>query len=431
MFGHCQEESLVKDFFIVVYFDWNISSFCEFSSISCSSYIRSTRSLSGRLFAGYNPVVKRLYWINPDVYEIQVEVKSVGDRKVTIDPIVFHPDEGGQPPDKGRIGECEVLNVEITDGRIVHTLDKPLSDGKYIARVDSRHRLGVARRHTAQHIISGVAERRFGLRTVGVHIGPESCTVDFDKKIDFETAQAIERHSMEVVVENIPVETSFNDGDARTRLDLKEIESDIVRVVKIGDYDASACCGTHVLRTGDIGIIRILDIESKKSGTRVSFAAGPAALEFSQGETSVLKELRQLSKCSTAELPVIFRKSLESAKSLSKEVERLEGLILPGFVESAQIVEVGPAKVGVQIDAVSAKLAGKLAAMIANKIEGTGVVISDGNIAINSKNLNANDLLKKLHNAVGGKGGGSANTASGRLDKQVTAEQVIEILKQQ
>jgi alanyl-tRNA synthetase len=380
------------------------------------------------LSAGYNPAVKRLYWTNPDVYEIEVEVKSVGDCKVTIEPIVFHPDEGGQPADKGRIGESEVLNVEIIDGNIIHTLDKPLNDGKHIARVDSRHRLSVARRHTAQHIISGIAEKRFGLKTVGVHIGLESCTVDFDKKIDFETVQAIERDSMEVVTENIPVETAFNDADARTRFDLKEIESDMIRVVKIGDYDVSACCGTHVRRTGDIGIIRIIDLESKKNGTRVSFDAGQAALEFSQAETSILKELRQLSKCSNAELPVILRKALESSKNLSKEVERLQDLMLPGFVESAKIVEIGSSKVGIQIDAVSAKLAGKLAALIANELDGTGIVISEGSIAINSKNLNANDLLKKLHNAVGGKGGGSANAASGRLEKQVTTEQIIEIL---
>jgi alanyl-tRNA synthetase len=382
------------------------------------------------LFAGYNPFVKRLYWTSPDINEIEVEVKSVGDRKVTIQPIVFHPDEGGQPVDKGRIGESEVLNVEIIDGRIIHSLDKPLGDGTYIAHIDRQHRMSVARRHTAQHIISGIAEKRFGLKTVGVHIGLESCTVDFDKKIDFETAQAIERDSMEVVAENIPVETVFNDTDARTRFDLKEIESDMIRVVKIGDYDASACCGTHVRRTGDIGIIRIIDLESKKNGTRVSFAAGPSALQFSQAETSILKELRQLSKCSTAELPAILSKALESSKNLNKEVERLQGLMLPGFVESATIAEIGSSKIGIQIDAVSAKLAGKLAGMIANEINGTGIVISKGNVAINSNTLNAGDLLKKLREAVGGKGGGSAHAASGRLDKQVTAEQVIEILKQ-
>jgi len=386
--------------------------------------------LSDRLFAGYNPIVKRLYWTNPDACEVEVEVKSVGDCTVTIEPIVFHPDEGGQPADKGKIGECNVLNVGIIDGRIIHTLDKPLSDGLYVARVDRQHRLNVARRHTAQHIISGIAEKRFDLKTVGVHIGLESCTVDFDKKIDFETAQVIERHSMDVVIGNIPVETVFNDTDARTRFDLKEIESDMIRVVKIGDYDASACCGTHVRRTGDIGIIRILDLESKKNGTRISFAAGLKALEFSQAETSILKELRQLSKCSTIELPAILRKTLESSKNLNKEVERLQSLMLPGFVESAMIVEIGSSKIGIQIDAISGKLAGKLAALIANEIDGTGIVISDCNVVINSKNLNANDILKKLHKAVGGRGGGSSNAASGRLDKQLTTGQVIEILKQ-
>jgi len=104
--------------------------------------------------------------------------------------------------------------------------------------------------------------------------------------------------------------------------------------------------------------------------------------------------------------------------------------MLPGFVESASVVEIASSKVGIQIDAVSGKLAGKLAAMIANEIDGTGIIISEGNIVINSRNLNANDLLRKLNKAVGGKGGGSSNAASGRLDKHLTTEQVIEILKQ-
>jgi len=105
--------------------------------------------------------------------------------------------------------------------------------------------------------------------------------------------------------------------------------------------------------------------------------------------------------------------------------------MLPGFVESAMIVEVGSSKIGIQIDAVSGKLSGKLAAMIANEIDGTGIVISDCNIVINSRNLNANDLLKKLHSVVGGRGGGSAQAASGRLDGKVTADQVVEILVEQ
>ena len=387
--------------------------------------------LSKKLFTCYNPAVERQYWTNPDVYETEVEVKSIGDRRVIIDPIIFHPDEGGQPPDKGTIDKADVLNVEIVEGQIVHTLDKPLNNGRYIARVDKKHRLHTASQHTAQHIISGIAETQFNLKTVGVHIGFERCTVDFDKKVDWEMAGTIEQVTMEVVTKNIPVETVFNDTDVRSRLDLREIESDKIRVVKIGKYDASACCGTHVRRTGDIGIIRIPDLENKKEGTRISFVAGRKALEFSQAETSTLRELRKLSKCSTPELPVILQKALEQSKNLNKEVDRLQGLILPSLVESVKVIDIGSSKVGIQVNAVSNKYAGKLAAMIANEIDGTGIVISDGNIVINSRNLNANDLLKKLQKAVGGKGGGSSKTASGKLDKTVTTEQVIRIIQEQ
>lgn len=372
--------------------------------------------------------MKRLYWTHPDICEIEVELESVGDRRATVDPIVFHPDEGGQPADRGTIGRADVLNVEIIDGRIIHTLSESLRDGKYAAKVDRPHRLNTARQHTAQHIISGIAERRFGLETTGVHIGLERSTIDFGKKADWQTLQAIERQAAEAVADNIAVETVFDETDVRSRFDLSQIDSDTIRVVRIGTYDASACCGAHVVRTGDIGIIRIIDVEGKKEGTRVHFAAGANALAFSQAETSTLRELRNISKCATAELPVILQKALDQAKSLAKEVDRLQGSLLPGFVESAQVTQVGPSKVGIQVDAVAGKYAGKLAALIAEQLNGAGIVVSERNVAISSKALNAGELLEKLQKAVGGRGGGSPMSASGRLDTSVTTDQIIEII---
>ncbi len=103
--------------------------------------------------------------MSPELFEAEVKVKTIADGKVTIDPIIFHPDEGGQPADKGAIGEANVCNVEIVNGQIVHTLDRPLSDGKYIARVNEQHRFYTASQHTAQHILSGIAEKQFGLGT--------------------------------------------------------------------------------------------------------------------------------------------------------------------------------------------------------------------------------------------------------------------------
>lgn len=373
--------------------------------------------------------MKRLYWTNPDVFETQVEVTVVADCKVTIMPILFHPDEGGQPADKGTIGEAAVRNVEVVDGRIVHTLDRPLADGTYLARLDKSHRLYTAGQHTAQHILSGIAQKQFGLATVGVHIGLERSTVDFDKSIEWDTATELERQSMEVVTLDLPVETVFNDPDVRMRSDSGPIEADIVRVVKIGDYDKSACCGAHLGMTGQIGVIRILGIESKKNGSRVTFVAGMKALEYSQVETAVLRELRKVAGCSTSELPAILRKALDRANELNKAVERLWSLSLPALAQSAQIAEVQSTKIGIQVVEIPSPLLSKLAGLIAEAIGGAGVAVSGLNIAVSSTGISAKDILARIQSVAGGKGGGSPRAANGKVGRTLTADEIVAILR--
>ncbi len=373
--------------------------------------------------------MKRLYWTNPELFLTEVEVRAISDRKVTIDPVIFHPDEGGQPADIGSIGQANVQNVEIIDGRIVHTLDEPLTNGKYFASVNKQHRFYTASQHTAQHIISGIAQKQFGLETVGVHLGLERCTVDFDKKTDWPILQKIEQQAMEVVTLNLPVETVFNDKDVRIRSNTKEIESDTIRVVKIGDYDKSACCGAHVSTTGQIGIIRIFDIESKKKGMRIFFLAGIKALENSQIETSILRELRKSAGCSSSELQTIFEKALSNSKESAKEIQRLWSQMLPDIAKSAKVIEAASTKIGIQVTDIPRQLITKLAGMMAENFNGVGIAVSDTNIAISSNKTDANNLLKKIHDSIGGKGGGSPKAANGKLDKTVTTDELISILK--
>jgi len=382
-----------------------------------------------RANACYNRAMKRLYWTQPDTFEAEVDVAVVSDCAVTIDPILFHPDEGGQPADLGTIGDACVLNVEWADGQIVHRLDKALAAGKHVARVDRDRRRHTAGHHTAQHLISGLAERQFGLRTTGVHIGLERSTVDFDRKIEWDTVVTLERAVMEVVTRDLPVETAFNETDVRMRDDFKPIEADVVRVVKIGDCDKSACCGAHVGTTGQIGIVRLCDIETKKQGTRVSFLAGAKALEYSQAETNALRDLRKRASCSTLELPALFEKALEQAKGLAKEVDRLWSQRLPDLASSATLVDIESARVGVQVADMPEALVAKLAAMMAKAAQGAGIAVGGMRIAISSETLDAGVLLKRIHDAVGGKGGGSPRAANGRLAKAVTTDKLIEIVK--
>lgn len=377
----------------------------------------------------YNRGMKRLYWTQPETLEAEVIVTVLEGNRAVTDPVLFHPDEGGQPPDAGTIGEANVLGVEVVDGRIVHRLDRPLGGGRYVARVDRLRREHTARHHTAQHIISGIAQERFGLRTTGVHIGLERCTVDFDRKVEWDTVMTLEREVMEVVTLDVPVETLFDQADVRVRDDLKPIEADVIRVVKIGPWDQSACCGAHVRATGRIGVVRLCDIESKKDGMRLFFLAGRKALEYAQQETNVLRELRKAASCSTPELLATFEKVQAQARDLTKEVARLWTQMLPGLAASAQVLEVQSSKVGVQVAEMPPQLVAKLAGLIAESTEGAGIAVSGTRLAISSRTLDAVALLKTIQNATGGKGGGSAVAANGNLGRTVTAEEILTVLK--
>jgi alanyl-tRNA synthetase len=391
--------------------------------------------------------MKRLYWTHPDVFEAEVEVVTVGPGKVMVDPILFHPDEGGQPADRGTIGEAVVTDVQVVDGKIVHTLDRPLADGRYVARLDKERRLYTATQHTAQHILSGVAASQFGLQTTSVHIGLESCTVDFDKKIEWDLAEDLERRTIDVVTLDLPVETTFNDPDMQTRSRRGEgvpplLKSsceekskgkmpsppEIIRVVKIGDFDKSACCGAHVNTTGRIGLVRIFDLDNRKEGTHLSFLAGKRALERSQSEASILRELRKIACCATADLPAILQKASERSKELAKEVNRVWSLRLCDLVKSTEAITIGSSTASIYMGELPRELAAVLAGMIAEAMGGAGVVVSDTNIAISSKTLDAGGLLKKVQNAVGGKGGGSPKAASGRLSRPVAVNELMDIL---
>lgn len=372
--------------------------------------------------------MKRTYWTHPNVFEAEVEVTVVGHCQVTTDPVIFHPDEGGQPADKGTIGAANVCDVKVFQGRVVHTLDQPLADGRYLARVDREHRLHTATQHTAQHILSGIAARAFGLETTSVHIGMEGCTVDFDRRVEWDVAEDLERRAMDAVTRNIPVETVFNEEDEQTRSRLGPIDADIIRIVKIGDCDKSACCGAHLATTGGIGLVRISDLESRKQGTRMSFLAGKKALQQSQAESSTLRELRKLACCATADLPDIFQKALERAKELTKELERVWALRLADLAKSAELVPAGEGQAGIYVGELPRELVPTLAGMIAEAVQGVGIAVGETHVAISSRTLNAGALLAEIRTCVGGKGGGSPKSANGRLDRPVTKDELVRIL---
>ena len=204
-----------------------------------------------------------------------------GDRfAITLDATAFFPEEGGQCADTGTLGNATVLDVQESEGVIIHYTDAPLTPGDIVhGQLDFPARYLRMQIHSGEHIVSGLMYRRYGFHNVGFHLGGE-ITMDFDGELSREQLNKIEDAANRIIYENVPITAEYPSADVlrateyRSKLDLTEN----VRLVTIGDYDVCACCAPHVARTGEIGMIKLLDAIRYKGGMRIHFLAGSAAL---------------------------------------------------------------------------------------------------------------------------------------------------------
>lgn len=199
---------------------------------------------------------------------------------VILNKTAFFPEGGGQESDRGSIGGAAVIDVQIIRNEIIHFTDRPLAVGeKYDCKLDWERRFRNMQNHSGEHIVSGLVHKLYGLNNVGFHLGAEM-TVDFDGALSREQFSKVERLANKAVWENVPVKAYYpNDNelkklDYRSKLELTEN----VRLVDIEGYDLCACCAPHVKKTGEIGLIKILDSFKNKGGVRIFIKCGTDAL---------------------------------------------------------------------------------------------------------------------------------------------------------
>ncbi len=230
-------------------------------------------------------MTEKLYYKDSELRCFEAAVLSCEKNKdifsVVLDKTAFFPEGGGQPSDTGKIGDASVFDVQEENGKIIHYCKEPLNVGEsYRCAVDWERRFTLMQNHSGEHIVSGIVHSLFGLDNVGFHIGESDVTVDFNGELSKEQLNEVEKRANKAVWENIPFETFFPTEDElksldyRSKLDLK----DNVRLVKIGDIDLCACCAPHVKRSGEIGIIKLLDFTRHRGGVRVTMRSGEWAL---------------------------------------------------------------------------------------------------------------------------------------------------------
>ncbi|MDX1665034.1 MAG: DHHA1 domain-containing protein [Candidatus Promineifilaceae bacterium] len=243
----------------------------------------------------------RLYY--RDAYEREFEARVVerleheGQRAVVLDQSYFYPTSGGQPADHGHLNETAVLDVFVReeDGAVVHVLQDELWEETVRGKIDWTRRLDHMQHHTGQHILSASFLEVADAPTVGFHLSPTSVTIDLDRAMpDAAAIGKVELRSNRIIWENRPVRVRLLSPEQAAPLELRkvpEVAGDLLRLVAIEDFDLTACGGTHVASTGAVGMIKIVGVERRSGGLRISFLCGRRALADYGEKDRVLSRL--------------------------------------------------------------------------------------------------------------------------------------------
>lgn len=216
---------------------------------------------------------------------------------VVLDQTAFFPEEGGQTCDQGSLGGINVEHVAEKNGVIIHYLKQPLSEGAEVSgTIDWQKRFSDMQQHSGEHIVSGLVHKTYGYDNVGFHLGSAFVTMDFNGILTQEQLKEIEHRANEVVVRNVAIQVTWPakaELDAMEYRSKKELEGP-VRIVTIPDTDVCACCAPHVMRTGEIGMIRLTHMESYKGGVRVYMLCGFRALEDYRQKSETVAQIGSL-----------------------------------------------------------------------------------------------------------------------------------------
>ena len=277
--------------------------------------------------------MSKLYYEQPyatefDAIVLCCEETTFNNQKaydVILNKTLFFPEEGGQSPDKGNIDDIRVLDVQIHNDVITHTLAQPIAEGSEVhGEIDWEHRFSNMQQHSGEHIFSGTVHREYGFNNVGFHLSDNVVTMDFDGVLTAEQIQDIEWKVNEAIAKNIEIDVRFPSKEELATMEYRskiEIEGD-VRIVTIPGYDVCACCAPHVKRTGEIGMLKVMSVQNYKGGVRISMLCGFRALTAFRERLDVVSKLTNL--LSTSQENIVDRVTQMKDSSHALRVENGE-----------------------------------------------------------------------------------------------------------
>jgi alanyl-tRNA synthetase len=382
------------------------------------------------------------YERDPYLQALQTEIVEVGVEAgrpfALLADTVLYPEGGGQPSDRGWVGEVAVLDVQWCEGQIRHYLEKTARTGFVAVRLDWRRRFDHMQQHTAQHLLTALAHDRFGWPTTAFHLGEQVCDIELDVpelapvELDMleETAAEEIRAARPVSVRHVSPE-DLAALAVRTRGLPADHHGD-VRLVEIVGVDLNTCGGTHVRSTAEIEVVKLLGTESMRGGTRLFYVAGGRLRRRLAAHEARSARLRSLLGAPDAEIVAAAEARLEQGRATEKRVRTLEEELAAAFAEALSAREGGVVSLHLEgkdaafLQRVAKRLAapGKAALLTASAAEGGFFVLAAGEGVA----LDVQAAGRQLVELLGGRGGGSGRTFQGKVPSLAARERALERL---
>ena len=364
----------------------------------------------------------KLYYEDPFLQGFTAAVTSCEEGKggylVTLDRTAFYPEGGGQPYDTGVLGEAKVLEVHDKNGVITHLCNKPLAVGASVeGKIDWARRFDHMQQHSGEHICSGLICERFRCDNVGFHMGTDIVTIDFNADISWEELLEIEEAANCYICEDHPIDIRFYRGAELDKVEYrskKPLEGD-VRIVAFPGADCCACCGTHVVRSGQVGLVKFLSVQKFREGVRIELLCGDRARRYLSACWEQSLHIGQaLSVKPVASAAAVERLQSELG-ALKQRCAKLEESV---FAQTAAQYE-GKGDVLLFEDEMPGDSLRKLCDAVTNHCGGRCAVFAgaDGayKYAIGHVGGDLRELTKKMNAALSGRGGGKPNFVQGSV----------------
>jgi alanyl-tRNA synthetase len=383
----------------------------------------------------------RLYYTDPYRSEFTANVvdRSEDGTRVYLDETAFYPTSGGQLHDTGTLGGIPVVDVIDEDDRVAHVLSAPLppASAPVAGVIDWKRRFDHMQQHTGQHLLSAVFEDLFGHKTLSVHFGPDYSTLDLDAEfLSRDRMMAAEERANALVAEALPVRVTFEDAATAAGLRKQSDRAGTLRIVSIDALDRSACGGTHVRSTAEIGAVLLRSAERVRSATRVEFVCGVRAVRRARKDFESLTRIATSLSAALDDVASLVAAQSERLKESDNARKKLEKE-LSSFRARELYDRATPDANGVRTivirDAATMDELRTLAqgAFEFQKVVVVGVLRSPPSVllaASEDSGLDAGKILRERLAAAGGRGGGSPRMAQGGVPDAAVLESLVSTL---